>query len=100
MSINSVDNFVVTPHLSKIIVELKSQLSSRGARGFIGLSRKFKIMDDDHSQSIDISEFKKAMRECALELPAQDLQSLFNFFDKDGSGCIDFEEFIQGLQVI
>ena len=47
------------------ITELQGQLKSRGARGIIGLQRKFKIMDDDGSKTLNMAEFKKAMRECA-----------------------------------
>ena len=34
----------------------------------MGLSRKFRIMDDDGSGALSVAEFKKAMRECSLEL--------------------------------
>ena len=75
-------------------------------------------------------EFKKAMRECALNLSEEETRSLFSFFDSgtfqychmlfllpascnpdmftsprlyrpaDLSGFVDFEEFLQGLKVI
>ena len=54
--------------MSDILAELKAQLATRGARGIVGMQRKFRIMDDDGSQAINIAEFKKAMRECALTL--------------------------------
>ncbi len=34
-----------------------------------------------------------------LMLHLQDTKLLFNYFDGDNSGSIDFEEFIQGLRV-
>jgi hypothetical protein len=51
-----------------ILAAFKEQLASRGARGIVGLSRKFRIMDDDGSGALSITEFKKAVRECSLEL--------------------------------
>merc|ERR1711871_1312705 len=42
--------------------------------------------------------FKKAMRECALDLSEDDCHALFVHFDTDCSGDIDFEEFLQGLR--
>ena len=57
--------------VNSILDNLKKQLSQRGARGIIGLQRKFKIMDDDGSQSLSFAEFKKAMQECALSLNDQ-----------------------------
>ena len=77
---------------------LKAQLASRGAKGIIGLGRKFRIMDDDSSGSLNISEFKKAMNECALSLSEQEIAALFKYFDLDKSGSIDFEEFLGGVR--
>lgn len=45
---------------------LRSKLVSRGARGFIGLQRQFKIMDDNNSRSLDKYEFTKAMQDYML----------------------------------
>jgi Ca2+-binding EF-hand superfamily protein len=43
--------------------KLKDKLVSRGSRGFIGLQRQFKIMDDNNSKSLDKYEFTKAMND-------------------------------------
>ena len=81
-----------------LITKLKTELKSRGAHGIHGLGRKFRIMDDDGSKSLSMAEFKKAMKECTLELEERELQSLFKFFDKDGSGSISFDEFLNGVR--
>ncbi|GMH50882.1 hypothetical protein TrRE_jg5132 [Triparma retinervis] len=81
-----------------IVASLKASLAKRGARGISGVSRKFKILDDDGSKSLNMEEFKKGMRECELDLSAKELNLLFAHFDKDGSGSLDFEEFLQGLR--
>jgi Ca2+-binding EF-hand superfamily protein len=80
-----------------IVSDLRTQLASRGARGIIGLGRKFKIMDDDGSGSLNNAEFKKAMAECGLDLKASELQQLFEHFDRDNNS-IDFEEFLAGVR--
>lgn len=41
----------------QLVQKLKDKLASRGSRGIIGLSRQFKIMDDNHSLSLDKYEF-------------------------------------------
>ena len=38
------------------------------------------------------------MKELALDLSDADLRFLFEYFDGDRSGSIDFEEFIQGVR--
>ncbi|GMH63385.1 hypothetical protein TrLO_g12778, partial [Triparma laevis f. longispina] len=89
---------IPSPGLSCIITKLKKQIKSHGANGFIGLQRKFRIMDDDESGALDLSEFKKGMNELEMGLSTQELRLLFEHFDDDHSGSISFEEFIQGVR--
>ena len=49
-----------------LLQRLRDKLKSRGARGIIGLSKQFRIMDDNHSMSLDKFEFSKAMSDYAL----------------------------------
>ncbi|TMW57501.1 hypothetical protein Poli38472_003426 [Pythium oligandrum] len=81
-----------------IISRLKIALKAKGAHGFCGLSRKFRILDDDGNGSLNLSEFRKAMRECDLELNDGDLRLLFQYFDRDRSGSIDLNEFLIGVR--
>ena len=37
-----------------LVDKLKKKLSSRGARGIIGLGKSFRIMDDNNSRSLDM----------------------------------------------
>ena len=43
-------------------------MNSRGAKGFIGIQRQFKIMDDDNSGFLNMAEFKKAIKDFRIEL--------------------------------
>lgn len=79
--------------------QLKEQLFRRGARGIVGLQRLFRIMDDDGSKQLNLIEFKKGIRECDIKLTDLQLHQLFDYFDKDKSGSIDFDEFITGIRV-
>lgn len=84
---------------NEILEKLRSELVSRGGKGFIALQRKFRIMDDDGSKSLNIAEFKKAMKEMNLSLSDQEYVQLFNYFDSDRSGSISFDEFIVAARV-
>jgi Ca2+-binding EF-hand superfamily protein len=81
-----------------IVQKLKNELRLRGGIGFITLQRKFRIMDDDNNKKIDLSEFKKAMKEMNMNLSDSEMRMLFDYFDADGSNDINFEEFIQGVR--
>lgn len=50
------------------VERLRQKLAARGARGFIGMQRQFKIMDDNNSGTIDMNEFRKAVKDFRLEL--------------------------------
>lgn len=89
-----VESMFLTP-----MARLKRELASRGARGIIGLARKFKIMDDDGSNSLSYPELKKAIQECQLDFTEQEVKELFAQFDEDKSGTIDYEEFLRKIRV-
>ena len=77
---------------------LRAKLVSRGARGFIGLQRQFKIMDDNNSKSLDKYEFTKAMTDYMLGFSESEIAKLFAYFDFDRSGQIEFDEFIRAIR--
>ncbi len=88
------------PHagLKHLLESMKKEIKARGSDGFLGLQRRFRIMDDDGSKTLSLLEFKKALQELKLKLTEVDIRALFEYFDADDSGAIDFEEFIQGLR--
>jgi Ca2+-binding EF-hand superfamily protein len=82
-----------------MIIKLKAELKARsGNTGFLGLSRKFRIIDDDNDDTLSLAEFKKAMKEMNISLSDTELRKLFEHFDSDGNGGIDYDEFIKGVR--
>lgn len=61
---------------AQLLMGLKRQLKKRGADGIAGIARKFRIMDDDNSGSLDIDEFTKAMKETKVRGLRPPLDSL------------------------
>jgi Ca2+-binding EF-hand superfamily protein len=84
---------------SGLLDSLREQLLSRGAKGLVGLQRRFRLSDGDGDKYITFNEFKKSLRDVGLNVSDLELSKLFNFFDKDKSGSISFDEFIVGLRV-
>jgi len=80
------------------IEKLRAQCLARGASGIKGLSRTFKIMDDDGNRTLDFQEFKKGLHDYGADVTKIESQEMFAAFDKDGSGTIDFDEFLTNLR--
>lgn len=56
-------------------------------------------MDDDNSRTLDMKEFLKGLSDYGVLVEKEDAIKLFQHFDRDGSGCIDFDEFLMSLRV-
>ncbi|OMJ76707.1 hypothetical protein SteCoe_23868 [Stentor coeruleus] len=82
----------------ELLNNLKEKLASRGGRGFIGLARQFKIMDDDNSKTLEYPEFAKALRDFRVDMPEDAVRRLFAYFDADKNGYVDYEEFTHQLR--
>jgi Ca2+-binding EF-hand superfamily protein/tetratricopeptide (TPR) repeat protein len=52
----------------------------------------FKQWDFDGSGTVDKSEFRKAMKAMGLNAPVSHVDALFDEFDNDGGGLIEFKE--------
>lgn len=79
---------------------LRAKCLARGATGIGGLARLFKIMDDDKNRKLDFDEFRKGVSEYGLGYSKEEIYEIFLLFDKDGTGFIDFEEFLEKLKVL
>ena len=55
-------------------------------------------MDDNNSKSLDKMEFTKAMNDFMLGFSNQEIATLFDYFDVDRSGEIEFTEFIRAIR--
>lgn len=53
---------------AQVIEQLRNKIAARGARGLMGIQKKFKIADDNHSHTLDTEEFRKAMHDFRIGL--------------------------------
>lgn len=56
-------------------------------------------MDDDSSRTLDTKEFLKGLNDYGVNIEKDEALKLFQLFDRDGSGFIDFDEFLIMLRV-
>lgn len=89
----------VDPGVARLLFDLRTQLAAHGARGIVGLGRKFRICDDDGDGRLSVAEFNKALNELGLaELTAQERRAVFSHFDCDSSGFLNYEEFLMNVR--
>ena len=74
--------------------QFKDKIAARGARGFLGLQRLFKIIDDDNSKSLSRAEFLKCLKDFRLDFSTTESNRLFDGFDETHDGNIDYDEFL------
>ena len=55
----------------------------------------FNLFDTDHSGNIDYRELKAAMRALGFEVKKEELKKMITDIDADGSGSIEFPEFLE-----
>ena len=80
-----------------LMAHLKSNLVQRGPRGLMSIRRTFMLIDENSDKRIQYSEFEKMFKRYRFNLSQTEINNLFNYFDKDGSGYIDYGEFIGGI---
>ncbi len=61
----------------------------------IEIKEAFDLFDSDHSGTIDTAELKQALSNLGIDAKNQTLQNMMNDIDKNQSGTIDFNEFIE-----
>lgn len=52
-------------------------------------------MDDNNSKSLDRAEFAKAIRDFKIDVPDEHIAIVFNAFDINRDGSIDYDEFLR-----
>lgn len=64
----------------------------------IKIFQLFELWDEDGSGSINLNEFKRALRMLGIKGNASEVEDLFTMFDRDGSGEVNLTELKRGLE--
>ena len=61
------------------------------------MRRTFLLIDENSNKKITFDEFENLFKKFRYNLSEEEINNIFNYFDNDGSGFIDYEEFVNGL---
>ena len=64
-----------------------------------GIARVFRILDDNKNKQIDSNELLWGLKDFDIHLNEEQVAVLMKHFDTDGSGTINFDEFLVALRV-
>lgn len=80
------------------VEKVRLQCLIRGVCGIKGFAGTFRIMDDNRDHELDVAEFEKGLGDYGIELSKSDANELFKRFDRNGSGKLNFDEFLIALR--
>ncbi|XP_022101619.1 calcyphosin-like protein [Acanthaster planci] len=80
--------------------KLRQALLDKNVNTFKQMQRKFRVMDDDRSRTLDFEELAKGIRELGLtdsDMTEEEILAVFSTLDKDGSKSLNIDEFLEAV---
>ena len=79
---------------------MRDALDKRGISTIRGLGVVFHYLDsNDGNRKLDREEFRVGMNSLGVKISAAEIEALMKYFDTDGDGSVNFDEFLVGLRV-
>jgi len=89
---------VKTPSTEDYINKLRRKIIDKGPYGYRNLANQFLKLDTNNSGTISRDEFKVGLKNFGLLLTIEEFNAVFNAFDKNRNGVIDFQEFFATIK--
>jgi Ca2+-binding EF-hand superfamily protein len=83
---------------NQVLEKIKKTLIEKGVNGMRGMGKLLRKADKSGSKKISRHEFAWAMKENGHILYPQELERLFNYFDRNKDGVIYYNEFIRAIR--
>ena len=80
-----------------LLGHLRAILADRGYTGIMSIRRTFMLIDENSSKKITFDQFENLFKKFRYDLSEEEVNRLFNYFDKEGSGFIDYDDFVNGV---
>ena len=79
------------------VEKFRNTIKKRGVRGVMAMRRAFMIADENDSKTLSLPEFIKFFHDYRIPIVGKDINLLFQEFDKDNSGEINYDEFVNAF---
>ena len=73
-------------------------MSKKGLSNLIKMEGRFRELDENNEQELDIKLFRVICKEFEFGLNDEDIEELFISFDKEDRGMINYDDFIRVLR--
>ena len=80
-----------------LVGHLRAIIADRGYTGIMAIRRTFMLIDENSNKKITFDQFENLFKKFRYDLSEEEINRLFNYFDKEGSGFIDYDEFVNGV---
>ena len=77
---------------------MQSQLRDVLVKNAVRVVDLFRDWDENGDGTVDKREFRKAMAALGVDAPRAEVDRLFDSFDPDGSGCVEYNEMNAALK--
>ena len=86
-------------HIYIVISKYRQKLLEKGANTIATLPRNFKSLPSfDGTNKVNSQDFFSCLSKCGLHIIKEDASLISIFIDKEGSGMLNFEEFLFALR--
>lgn len=82
----------------EILNLLRNKIKQRGIRGILNLFKQLFQADDSGSKQIDLVNLLKILKDLRIGLADEQIKVLFEWFDRDQKGQIDYDELLITLK--
>ena len=85
-------------HVDELIFRIRNILTKNGLKNLINMERRFRELDENNEQELDIKMFNQICREFDFGLTNEEIEELFISFDKEERGMVNYDDFIRILR--
>ena len=84
--------------IDELILRVRNRLSKRGIRNLIRMEGRFRELDENNEQELDLKMFAQICHEFDFGLTEEEIEELFISFDKEERGMVNYDDFIRILR--